>query len=83
MARLDLSLDPPRRAGKRSMARLVILTIFILTIIFTASWIFYTPLMQIYWGTTGRMTSVIVRGKPGATGTVDPNEGRDMSKFFN
>jgi hypothetical protein len=75
MARLDLPLDSPRRAGKTSIARLVILAIFILSLLFTASYMFYTPLLQIYWGTTGRMTSVIARGNSGSSSTTDPNEG--------
>jgi hypothetical protein len=74
MARLDIPLNSPRRVGKTSIARLVILTIFILTLIFTASYMFYTPLLQVYWGTTSRMSSVLVKGKPG-TITLDANEG--------
>ncbi|KAL4515871.1 hypothetical protein Ndes2526B_g00587 [Nannochloris sp. 'desiccata'] len=80
MARLDTPLDSPVRAGKPPMARLVILTIFILSLIFTASYMFYTPLLQIYWGTTGRMTSVIAKGKSERTG-IDPNEGFDLTKI--
>lgn len=59
------------------MARLVIWTIFILSLIFAASYLFYTPLLQIYWGATGRMTSIIARAKSRGA-TLDLNEGRQL-----
>jgi hypothetical protein len=44
--------------------------------LFTASYLFYTPLLQIYWGTTGRMSSIIATGKKETARSIDPNEGK-------
>ena len=57
MARVspDLQGNASRALGKRSMLRLVLFTIFAIGLFIALCSFLYTPVLQVYWGTAGRI----------------------------